>query len=270
MTGYHTGSMVASAGQVQRRIRQYRALTDEATCLRLAKALTHAKIEGQHRYLLRASRGGKDVRQDILRPLEGIQEALRKSAGALDRDSLRGYEGVAAVNYFEALRMVIGDQVAPAFQFDERNRRPPKDRFNALLGFGYGLLHTAIMRAVLAVGLEPAFGFFHTPRSAAYPLVLDLMELFRVVLWDLVVIGSLNRNQWDAEKDFTLTKTKVWLSDDGRRKAIALFESRLEETWKHPIVNYSLSYARTMELEVRLLEKEWTGESGLFAQARLR
>jgi CRISPR-associated protein Cas1 len=96
------------------------------------------------------------------------------------------------------------------------------------------------------------------------------MELFRVTLWDLVVIGSLNRNQWNIDNDFTATKTKVWLSDDGRKKAIGLFESRLEETWKHPIVDYSLSYARTIELEVRLLEKEWTGEPGLFAQARLR
>jgi CRISPR-associated protein Cas1 len=270
MTGYHTGSMVASAGQVQRRIRQYRALTDEATCLRLAKALVHAKIEGQHRYLLRASRGEETVRQDVQRQLDGIQDALRKSADAGDRDSLRGHEGMAAVHYFEALRILLGDQVAPEFRFDQRNRRPPRDRFNALLSFGYGLLHTAVMRSVLAVGLEPAFGFFHRPRSAAYPLVLDLMELFRVTLWDLVVIGSFNRNQWDADKDFTLTKSKVWLSDEGRKKAIALFESRLEETWKHPIVDYSLSYARTMELEVRLLEKEWTGEPGLFAQARLR
>ena len=270
MTGCHTGSMVASAGKVQRRIRQYQALTDESTCLRLAKSLAHAKIEGQHRYLLRASRGGSTVRQDILRPLEGIQDALRKSANARDRDSLRGHEGMAAVHYFEALRTVLGDQVPDAFRFDQRNRRPPKDRFNALLGFGYGLLHTAVMRAVLAVGLEPAFGFFHTPRSAAYPLVLDLMELFRVTLWDLVLVGSLNRNQWDADKDFAVTKTTVWLSDAGRKKAIALFESRLEETWKHPVVDYSLSYARTMELEVRLLEKEWTGEPGLFAQARLR
>lgn len=270
MSGYHTGSMVATAGQVQRRIRQYRALTDDATCLRLAKALAHAKVEGQHRYLLRASRGGSDVRQDILGPLEGIQDALRKIPNVSDRDSLRGHEGAAAVNYFEALRILLGDQVPTAFRFDERNRRPPRDRFNALLSFGYGLLHTAVMRAVLAVGLEPAFGFFHTPRSAAYPLVLDLMELFRVTLWDLVVIGSLNRNQWDPDKDFAITKTKVWLSEDGRKKAIALFENRLEETWKHPIVDYSLSYFRTIELEVRLLEKEWTGEPGLFAQARLR
>ena len=121
------------------------------------------------------------------------------------------------------------------------------------------------MRAVLASGLEPSLGFFHTPRSAAYPLVLDLMELFRVPLWDMVQVGSLNRGQWDPEADFVATKAKVWLSDAGRKKAIGLFEARLDETWKHPVIGYSLSYARAMELEARLLEKEWSGEPGLFA-----
>ena len=70
------------------------------------------------------------------------------------------------------------------------------------------MLHSAVMRAILAVGLEPALGFFHTPRSAAHPLVLDLMEMFRVPLWDLVVIGSLNRGQWDPEADFAATKVQ--------------------------------------------------------------
>lgn len=96
------------------------------------------------------------------------------------------------------------------------------------------------------------------------------MELFRVPLWDLVVVGSVNRGQWNPDKDFTITRTKVWLSDEGRKKAIELFESRLLETWKHPVLKYSLSYARTIELEARLLEKEWTGEPGLFARSRLR
>jgi CRISPR-associated protein Cas1 len=138
------------------------------------------------------------------------------------------------------------------------------------LSFGYGLLYTSVMRALLACGLEPALGFFHTPRSAAHPLVLDLMELFRVTLWDMVVVASLNRLQWDPTADFVATKAKVWLSDDGRKKAIGLYEGRLEETWKHPVLDYSLSYARTIELEARLLEKEWTGEPGLFARSRLR
>ena len=269
-TGYHTASLVPTAGQVQRRIRQYRALTDEDTCLRLARQLVAAKVEAQHRYLLRASRGDDAARDSVQAQLDGIQLTLRGAAAVGDRDGLRGHEGTAAVHYFEGLRGLLGKQVPEELRSATRNRRPPLDRFNALLSFGYGLLHTAVMRAVLASGLEPALGFFHTPRSAAYPLVLDLMELFRVSLWDLVLIGSLNRGQWDVESDFAVTRAKVWLSEAGRKKAIGLFEARLQESWKHPVLNYSLSYARTIELEARLLEKEWTGEPGLFARSRLR
>ncbi len=270
MGGYHYASTVASMGQVQRRIRQYKALTDDAVCLRLAKTLVHARVEGQHRYLLRATRGGEEARAEFQTDLVGIQNALRSVHEAVDRDSLRGHEGTAGRHYFHALRNLLGDQVPEDLRADSRNRRPPRDRFNALLSFGYGLLHTAVMRALLASGLEPSLGFYHTPRSAAHPLALDLMELFRVSLWDMPLIGSLNRNQWDPKGDFEVTKAKVWLSEAGRKKAIGIFEGRLQETWKHPVLNYSLSYARTIELEARLLEKEWTGEPGLFAQARLR
>jgi CRISPR-associated protein Cas1 len=269
-TGYHTASLVATAGQVQRRIRQYRALTDETVCLRLARQLAQAKMESQYRYLLRASRGEEAARQALAGHLSALQEALRLAATADSRDSLRGYEGTAAAQYFQGLRSLLGSQVAEELRSEVRSRRPPLDRFNALLSYGYGLLHTAVMRAVLASGLEPALGFFHTPRSAAYPLVLDLMELFRVLLWDMVLLGSLNRGQWNPATDFTVTRAKVWLSDEGRKKAIALFEARLQESWKHSVLSYSLSYARTIELEARLLEKEWTGEPGLFAQSRLR
>lgn len=269
-TGFHTASLVATAGQVQRRIRQYQALTDEATCLRLARALVLAKVEGQHRYLLRASRGDDAARAALQPHLPILQDALASAGRAADRDSLRGHEGAAAAHYFEGLRSLLSESLPAELRSASRNRRPPLDRFNALLSFGYGLLHTAVMRAVLASGLEPALGFFHTPRSAAYPLVLDLMELFRMPLWDLVVVGSLNRGQWDVTADFAVSRAKVWLSEAGRKKAIGLFEARLEETWKHPVVDYSLSYARTLELEARLLEKEWTGEPGLFARARLR
>ncbi|HEX3314876.1 MAG TPA: type I-MYXAN CRISPR-associated endonuclease Cas1, partial [Gemmataceae bacterium] len=210
--GIHFASLVAGAGQVQRRVRQYRALADETTCMRLARALVLAKIEGEHRYLLRATRSDRDSRQDLRPAFDGLQAALRSAGNASGRDSLRGAEGSAAVHYFDGLRALLGSQVPDELRWTSRNRRPPQDRFNALLSFGYGLLHTAVMQAILATGLEPSLGFFHTPRSAAYPLVLDLMELFRMPLWDLVLIGSLNRNQWDPAADFVVTKAKVWLS----------------------------------------------------------
>ncbi|RUL82175.1 type I-MYXAN CRISPR-associated endonuclease Cas4/Cas1 [Tautonia sociabilis] len=269
-SGRHVASLTATAGQVQRRVRQYRALADEETCLRLARALARAKIEGQHRYLLRATRGDEPARQAMLPELVLIRSALSSLDAADSRDALRGFEGSAAAAYFRALGRLLGPSVPDTLRYSSRSRRPPLDRFNALLGFGYGLLHAAVMRAVLASGLEPSLGFFHTPRSAAYPLVLDLMELFRVPLWDMPLIGSLNRGQWDPDADFVATRAKVWLSDAGRRKAIGLFEARLDEQWKHPVLGYSLSYARTLELEARLLEKEWSGEPGLFARMRLR
>ena len=85
------------------------------------------------------------------------------------------------------------------------------------------------------------------------------MEIFRVALVDMSVIASLNRNQWDPEADFAITGHSVWLSDQGRKKAITLFEQRLCESYKHPYTGQSLAYSRMVELEVRLLEKEWSG-----------
>lgn len=271
-SGRYVASLVTSPGQVQRRIRQYQALCDEQTRLRLAKQLVRARLEGQHRFLLRATRGagGAHDRNAILPQLRGISDSMASAAHAQDIDGLRGHEGQGAANYFAALPQLLGANVPEELRYDGRSRRPTTDRFSAILNFGYALLQTAVMRALLASGLEPALGFYHTPRSAAHPLVLDLMELFRVPLWDMVTIGSLNRGQWQPAEDFLITKTKIWLSESGRKKAIGLFEMRLQENWKHPVVNYSLSYARTIELEARLLEKEWTGEPGLFARMRLR
>src|SRR5262249_6967 len=85
VTAYHTASLVATAGQVQRRVRQYRALSDEAVCLRLTRALVRAKVEAQHRYLLRASREAGGLRQQLMPHLSALQEALRAGNTAADR-----------------------------------------------------------------------------------------------------------------------------------------------------------------------------------------
>lgn len=268
--GKFAAGTAASFGRVQQRLRQYEALADEAFCVDLARRLVQAKIESQLRYLLRGTRGNDEARVASQNSLDRIREVVRKLAAASSADTLRGLEGGAAKAYFAALPNLLGGQVSDELHFSGRTKRPPRDRFNCLLGFGYALLQSAVTRAVLAVGLEPALGFYHRPRSAAHPLVLDLMELFRVPLWDMVLIGSLNRGQWDPEEDFERRPGHVWLSEEGRKKALSLFEQRLEESHKHPHTGQPLSYARIIELESRLLEKEWTGCPGLFARLRMR
>jgi len=267
--GVYVAGLSFGAGGIHRRLRQFSALSNPGICLSLARKTASAKIEGQLRYLLRASRQRKNSREDIREPIEILKESARATAYAEGTEILRGIEGNAARAYFGSLRFLL-HSADVIFQPSGRNRRPPRDRFNALLSFGYSLLYRSVLEAILTVGLEPALGFFHTPRSTAHPLVLDLMELFRVSVWDIPLIGSLNRRQWDPEADFSVTKEKVWLSREGRKKAIRLYEKRLQECWKHPIMDYSLSYRRMIELEVRLLEKEWSGQPGLFAKTRLR
>lgn len=287
--GRYLGAWSSGAGSVQRRIRQYQALTDPGRCLQLARQLVEARVRGQMSFLLRASReSGRDKGKDADRDNDAGQQpapgksaelaaalaTMRKLLGPLARaqniHSLRGYEGSIGAQYFKALPQLIVAEAGAEMKPDGRNRRPPRDRCNALLSFGYALLQRDVLNAILVVGLDPSLGFYHQPRSQAHPLALDLMELFRVPLVDLPVVASINRRQWDADADFQIAGQQVWLSQAGKRKFIALYERRKEDQWKHPVIGYSLSYARLLELEVRLLEKEWMGEGGLFARMRLR
>ncbi len=273
-SGSYMGCFCSGSNAVQRRIRQYKALCEDDFRLKLAKRLVQAKVELTLRYMLRATRdrdaSDSSRQSEVENAIRNIRSLLRQLSRAESADQLRGYEGAAAREYFGLVPHFLKESV-PAEMFPRgRSRRPPQDRFNAALSYLYSLLYSSVLQTIMVVGLEPSFGFFHTPRSSTPPLVLDLMELFRLVLCDMPLIGSINRLQWDISEDFSVSPGRVWLSSRGKRKVIELYERRLEDEWKHPVVGYSLSYARLIELEVRLLEKEWNQEEGLFAKFRIR
>ncbi|MBI5546401.1 MAG: type I-MYXAN CRISPR-associated endonuclease Cas1 [Deltaproteobacteria bacterium] len=269
-TGAPIGYFAASPAGVQRRIRQYRALSEDTVALPLARRLVLAKVENELRHVLRASRKDEGLRVRVSPRLEEIRKALRGAARATNRGELMGHEGVAAKAYFASIAELVDPAADPAMRPDGRSRRPPTDRFNALISFGYGMLYRDVLSAVLQVGLDPAFGLLHEPRSSAFPLALDLMELFRTPVVDVAVLGAVNRRTFDPQSDFTITGPQVWLSETGRKKLIEVHERRKHEEYRHTALGYSLSFARHMELEVRLLEKEWSGEAGLFAMMRIR
>lgn len=268
--GRYIGAWASGIGSVQRRIRQYQALTDAELCLRLARKLAETRARGQLSFLLRASREAGRAGAEVREAIVSIRKLLSPLSRAASIDSLRGYEGSIGAHYFSALPFLVIPEAGEEMRPRGRSRRPPRDRCNALLSYGYALLLKDVTNAILTVGLDPCLGFYHQPRSQAHPLALDLMELFRVAVIDLPVIASINRRQWDAEEDFQIAGQQVWLSDAGRRKFIGIYERRKADQWKHPVIGHSLSYSRLLELEVRLLEKEWMGEGGLFARMRLR
>lgn len=265
--GRYVGSLDPRHGSIQRRIRQYQALSNPEMCLRLARKLVRCRGQSQRKFLMRL---GSQRSPEVEQAIEQMKRLLKQVDQADSLSSLLGLEGNLAALYFAALPHLLSDAVPEEMRFSGRNRRPPKDRFNALLGFGYALLLKDVMNAILTVGLEPALGFYHQPRSQAHPLALDLMEIFRVPLVDMPVVASVNRRQWDPDADFTVRGQQVWLSEEGRKKMIRIYEERKREKWKHPVTHYSLTYCRLIELEVRLLEKEWNGEADLFGNLVVR
>ncbi len=268
--GRYLGGTSAGPGGVQRRLRQYEALSQPGLRVGLARRLVTAKVRDQLRHLLRVARQEHRRTAAIDGAIDAIRAVLAQVDSAGDSDVLMGLEGEAASAYWSAFPDLLLDQVDPLWRPKGRSRRPPRDACNALLSFCYQLLYRDCVASILAVGLEPSLGFHHRARSQAYPLAEDVMELFRVPLVDLPVVASLNRRQWTVDHAQNCGPGGWLLTDSGRKQAIRLYEDRKAEMWKHPVTGYSLSYARLIELEVRLLEKEYTGIPGLFARRNLR
>jgi CRISPR-associated protein Cas1 len=86
----------------------------------------------------------------------------------------------------------------------------------------------------------------------------------------VMTLGSLNRAMRNDGSLRFISPRQIWLSQTGKKQAIALFETRLCETFKYPHTGTSVEYARIVELECRLLEKEWSSYPGKFDQMRLR
>jgi len=269
-SGHYIGSFDTRQGSIQRRIGQYRALCQPDVALTLARKLVTCRGQSQRKFLMRGQRGLAVVPDRLRQSIDQMQALLKQIDQADQLDTLLGIEGKLAQSYFAALPDLLSEAVPPELQFSGRNRRPPKDRFNAMLGFGYAMLLKDVMNGILAVGLEPSLGFYHQPRTQAPPLALDLMEIFRVPLVDMPIVASVNRQQWQVQDHFEARGDQVWLSESGKRQLIEIYERRKQERWKHPVTNYSLSYSRLIELEVRLLEKEWSGDPGLFGQLVIR
>jgi len=199
----------------------------------------------------------EDPRIRCTRALRAMQQALRRAGLAGDLDVLRGCEGEAAACYFAALPAILP---APWQQdFVGRSRRPPRDRVNALLSFGYSLLTRDATAAAARVGLDPMLGFLHTVVPGRPALALDLMEPFRAAWVDTAVLRLLATRGIDRE-DFVFTSAGVSLTDRGRNALIGAYERRAEELTTHPRFGYRMAYRRLLELEARVLGKWLVGE----------
>lgn len=263
---------------------QYRAADDLERCLYVARALVIAKIRNQRTVLKRYRRGVDSALDSIdelpewaaddattaepsdafatcTTALAQMKHALRAAERATALGVLRGHEGEAAAAYFTAFPAILPH--AWRSDFLGRSRRPPRDRVNALLSFGYALLTRDASAALARVGLDPMLGFFHSMIPGRPALALDLMEPFRAAWVDAAVLRLIATGGVERD-DFHITSAGVVLTDAGRRALIAAYERRADELTTHPRFGYRMSYRRLLELEARVLGKWLVGEVDSF------
>ena len=242
----------APAKNVALREAQFRTFADPAACLQLSKAAVRAKLTNQRTLLMRSLRTDGDRGSDEP-AARALADLLRKLDDATSLETVLGLEGQGAALYFgEFGRFLKTLPSGEGFDFQSRNRRPPKDPVNALLSFAYALLTKDSTAAVLAVGFDPYKGFFHQNRHGKPSLALDLMEEFRSVIADSVVLTLVN-NEMLSKSDFVTWRGACQLTEGGRKAFFQAYEQRKATVVTHPVFGYKMSYARMLEVQARML-----------------
>jgi CRISPR-associated protein Cas1 len=252
--GQLRGRLVPPAAKnIPLRHRQYERAVDGEFCLEMARAIVGGKLRNERTLARRLCREREQMDSG---PVEEITSAIKQVDMAPDLDSLRGLEGAAARAYFRVVR-----QALPAeWGFAKRVRRPPTDGVNALLSLGYTLLGQNMMTALEVVGLDPYDGFFHADKYGRPALALDLVEEFRSVIVDSVVLTVVNKRILRPDEFRPGPKGGVMLRQSALRDFLAQYTARIQTEVIHPVAGRRLSYQKCFEVQARMIRKVIEGE----------
>lgn len=247
----------APTKNVSLRLAQYRAFTDPERALQLARAVVKAKMANQRTLLMRTLRARGETTPEPASA--ALADLIARVEQVVDPAALLGIEGQAAHLYFSRFGLLLKSAPGRPFDFQKRQRRPPPDPVNALLSFAYALLAKDCFSAVTTVGFDPYQGFFHAGRYGRPSLALDLMEEFRPIIADSVVLTLVN-NGVVAGSDFLCWRDACQLTEEGRKKFFHTYERRMADLVTHPVFDYKMSYSRILEVQARLLAAYVRGE----------
>lgn len=250
--GHYEGRLVGPLSKYgQLREQQHAALRDPDLRLRLAQAVVRGKCLNMRTLLLRYNR---DLHQpDIASAIERLTWFSERCRRTTTQNALLGVEGSASAAYFSVFRRLFKRD----WPFEKRLRRPPPDPVNVLLSFGYTLLTRCLEASVATVGLDPYLGILHVTEYGRPSLALDLVEEFRAIIVDSVVLTCLN-GELVTPADFTPGQDParpVILSEGGKRRFIEAFERRLATPVRHPVTQETLPYNRIFDVQTRLLAR---------------
>ena len=272
-------SLVSRAGQLRGRLapptgkniplrhRQYRRAQDPGFCLEVSRAVVSGKLRNCRALARRWARTRPGIPRHLI---ERIDAAVDQAAQAQDLDALRGIEGAGTRNYFGVWRRALAPEAAGSVGFDKRTRRPPRDPANAMLSLGYTLLTDNLVTACEIVGLDPYDGFLHADKYGRPALALDLMEEFRPVIVDSVVLNIVNRGMLGAGDFRPGAEGGIYLRKEALGTFFRQYTARLNTRVKHPGTGRRLTYQQWFEVQARALSRTIQGERDRYRPMSVR
>ncbi|MGB9608396.1 MAG: type I-B CRISPR-associated endonuclease Cas1b, partial [bacterium] len=233
-------------------LKQCEHYLDEKKRLIIARKFVEGALENIKRMLRYYKNRGKEVEenlQEIERMTEGIGDCR-------DIESLMALEGNARIAYYSAFDKIIEDE---NFSFNERSKRPPQNRLNALISFGNSLLYVVALSEIYHTHLDPRIGYLHTSNFRSFTLNLDVAEVFKPIIVDRLIFYLLNKKMLGPQH-FEPALEGIILNEKGRKIFVSEFEERLKGTVSHPDLGRNVSYRRLIRLELYKIEKHIMGE----------
>ena len=248
-------------GNVLLRKKQYRISDSEEKSAEIARFFIFGKVYNS-KWLLERTLRDHSLRVDgekIKTKSVYLTEIYKQVLSVKKLDILRGLEGQAANNYFEVFDQLILNQKSD-FRFLTRSRRPPLDRVNALLSFGYRVLENDCASALEGVGLDSYVGFMHRDRPGRESLALDLMEEFRSVMVDRFALTLINQRQI-LPKHFDVKENgAVLLNEEGRKVFFSQWQARKKEELTHPYLKEKICWGLVPYIQALLLSRYLRGD----------
>lgn len=255
-TGYFLGKLEPELNKnIFIRNAQWKAAGETPQAIHIVRGFIRGKLKNYRNSLLQTQRDHSELKLEAA--ITQIGEVIRKLEKAETIDSLRGLEGAGSATYFGVFNQLIRIE---GFTLQPRHR-PATDRVNSLLNFGYTLLRHDVESAINIVGFDPYLGYLHVQRYGRVGLAFDLMEEFRPLVADNVILNAINRRILTPD-DFTVEPLSnvVRLSESGRKVFLTLYEKKKQSEFKHPVLGRKCSYQEAFEIQARLLAKYLMGE----------
>jgi len=192
--------------------------------------------------------------RDLTYILDTIEQYTLQIQETSAIDELMGIEGNIRHIYYRSFDDIIqGD-----FQMVNRSKRPPKNEINALISFGNMMCYTLCLSQIYHTQMNPTISFLHEPGFRRYSFALDIAEIFKPILVDRLIFRLLNKKEIQA-KDFDNRLDSCLLKESGRKTFAKVWEERINETFKHPVLKRNVSYKHLVKLECYKLSKHLLG-----------